>query len=250
MSVSVRFVTAKPYARFARRIKPWQIAPIVAPPYGAPMPKPHFNHVTTWVFDLDNTLYPPAARLFDQIETRMTQYVMDTLNVPRAEADQLRHQYWRDHGTTLAGLMRLHDLDPGPYLDHVHDISLDHLEPDADLAARIHALPGRKIVYTNGCGPYAERVIARRGLSGAFDSVYGVEHAGFRPKPEAEAFAAIFALDGVRPETAAMFEDEPRNLAAPYAMGMRTVHVAPERLEAAHIHHHTDDLSGFLARLV
>jgi len=214
------------------------------------MPKPHFSHVTTWVFDLDNTLYPPAARLFDQIETRMTQYVMDTLRVPRAEADQLRHQYWRDHGTTLAGLMRLHDIDPGPYLDHVHDISLDHLEADAELAARIRALPGRKIVYTNGCGPYAERVIERRGLNGAFDAVYGVEHAGFLPKPETGAFAAIFARDGTCPETAAMFEDDPRNLAAPHALGMRTVHVAPERLEAAHIHHHTDDLSGFLARLI
>jgi putative hydrolase of the HAD superfamily len=214
------------------------------------MPKPHFSHVTTWVFDLDNTLYPPAARLFDQIEARMTQYVMDTLRVPRAEADQLRHQYWRDHGTTLAGLMRLHDIDPGPYLEKVHDISLDHLDPDADLAACIRALPGRKIVYTNGCGPYAERVIDRRGLGGVFDAVYGVEHAGFRPKPEAEAFGAIFARDGVSPETAAMFEDEERNLAAPHAMGMRTVHVAPERLEAAHIHHHTDDLGGFLARLI
>ncbi|SEL21898.1 putative hydrolase of the HAD superfamily [Roseovarius azorensis] len=209
-----------------------------------------FNHVVTWVFDLDNTLYPPSARLFDQIEARMTQFVMDTLNVSRAEADRLRQAYWRDHGTTLAGLMRLHDLEPGPYLREVHDISLDHLEADPGLNAAIRALPGRRIVYTNGSAPYAERVIARRGLSGAFDAIYGVEHAGYRPKPEPEAFHAILARDGTTPGSAAMFEDDPRNLAAPHAMGMRTVHVAPERIEAEHIHHHTDDLGGFLARLI
>lgn len=214
------------------------------------MPKLDFAHVETWVFDLDNTLYPPSARLFDQIELRMTRYVMDTLRVSHAEADRLRHAYWRDHGTTLAGLMRLHDLDPGPYLQAVHDISLDHLEPDADLGTAIRALPGRRIVYTNGSTHYAERVIDRRGLAGAFDEVYGVEHAEYRPKPEAEAFETVLRRDGSLASCAAMFEDDPRNLQAPHAMGMRTVHVAPDRFEAAHIHHHTDDLSGFLARLV
>ena len=112
------------------------------------------------------------------------------------------------------------------------------------------ALPGRRIVYTNGSAPYAERVIAARGLDGLFDAVYGVEHAGFRPKPERIAFETVFAADGTDPARAAMFEDDARNLAAPHAMGMRTVHVAPERHEARHIHHHTYDLSGFLARLL
>jgi putative hydrolase of the HAD superfamily len=214
------------------------------------MAKQHFTHVTGWVFDLDNTLYPPQARLFDQIEVRMTQFVMDALGVDQTRANHLRSHYWKTYGTTLAGLMREHDVDPGPYLTHVHDISLDHLEVDHDLAAHIRALPGRKIVYTNGCGPYAERVIAARGLSGLFDAVYGVEHAGFLPKPEARAFQTVFAADGLDPTRAAMFEDDPRNLAAPHAMGMRTVHVAPNPHEGDHIHHHTDDLTGFLARLL
>ena len=214
------------------------------------MPKPHFTHVETWVFDLDNTLYPPHARLFDQIEVKMTQYVMDALGVDRPEADRLRRKYWHEHGTTLAGLMREHDVDPGPYLTDVHEISLEHLEREPELEAHIRALPGRKIVYTNGTAPYAQRVLEARGLGGVMDAVYGVEHAGFRPKPEREAFEAIFAADGVRPEAAAMFEDEPRNLAAPHQMGMRTVHVAPERHAAPHIHHHTDDLTAFLARLL
>lgn len=214
------------------------------------MAKQYFTHVTNWVFDLDNTLYPPEARLFDQIELRMTQFVMEALGVDQARANHLRSHYWHTYGTTLAGLMREHDVDPAPYLTHVHDISLDHLQVDHNLVAHIRALPGRKIVYTNGCAPYAERVIAARGLSGLFDAVYGVEHAGFLPKPETAAFTAIFAADGLDTSCAAMFEDDPRNLAAPHAMGMRTVHVAPDALVADHIHHHTDDLTGFLAKLL
>ena len=210
---------------------------------------PAFAHVDTWVFDLDNTLYPPSARLFDQIEVRMTQYVMDALGVDKAEADRLRVHYWRTHGTTLAGLMREHDIDPAPYLTDVHDISLHPLEPDPVLANHIGALPGRRIVYTNGCGPYAERVLAARGLDGLFDAVYGVEHADFHPKPDHRAFTTVFASDGLEPTRAAMFEDEPRNLAAPHALGMRTVHVADASEPADHIHHHTTDLTHFLTRV-
>ncbi|WP_413872129.1 pyrimidine 5'-nucleotidase [Albidovulum sp.] len=208
-----------------------------------------FTRVETWVFDLDNTLYPPAARLFDQIEARMTAYVMATLGVARDEADRLRADYWRLYGTTLAGLMHEHGVDPVPYLEDVHDIAVDHLAPDPALARAIGALPGQRVVYTNGSAPYARRVLDARGLSGAFDAVFGVEHAGFRPKPDRRAFETVFAAGGIDAARAAMFEDDPRNLAAPHAMGMRTVHVAAVPEPAPHIHHHTDDLAGFLARL-
>ncbi len=220
------------------------------PPKTGTMPKADFSHVRHWVFDLDNTLYHPSARLFDQIELRMTAYVMDALGVDKAEADRLRVHYWRTHGTTLAGLMREHDLDPDPYLVDVHDISFDVLTPDPDLAARIRDLPGRRIVYTNGSAPYAEQVLAARGLSGLFDAVYGVEHAGYHPKPDKNAFDQIFARDGLEPRTGAMFEDDVRNLAVPHGLGMKTVHVAPDPDPHDHIHHHTDDLTGFLGRLV
>ncbi|MGI3168715.1 pyrimidine 5'-nucleotidase [Pseudooceanicola sp. C21-150M6] len=208
-----------------------------------------FSHVTTWVFDLDNTLYPPAARLFDQIEQRMTDWVMDALKVDRKEADRLRALYWRDHGTTLAGLMRNHGVDPGPYLSYVHEIDLGGLVPDRGLADHIAALPGRKIVYTNGSAPYAQRVTAARGLEGLFDAFYGVEHAQFHPKPDRRAFEVVFALDGLDPQRAAMFEDDPRNLSVPHAMGLMTVHVAETALPQDHIHYHTDDLAGFLSCL-
>ena len=213
------------------------------------MPRDAFSHVETWVFDLDNTLYPPEVRLFDQIEVRMTDYVMQSLKVDRAEADRLRDHYWRTHGTTLAGLMREHGVDPGPYLTTVHDIDFSGLSVDAGLRAAIAALPGRRIVYTNGCEPYARRVLEARGIEDLFDAVYGVEHADFLPKPDRAAFDRVFGQDGLSPAAAAMFEDDARNLAAPHEMGMKTVHVAPAPEPAPHIHHHTDDLATFLRAL-
>ena len=219
------------------------------PPNACPVAA-DFAHVEAWVFDLDNTLYPPHMRLFDQIEARMTAYVVETLGVTEAEADHLRMHYWRPHGTTLAGLMQEHGIDPEPYLDAVHDISMHPLSPDPALAEVIAALPGRRIVYTNGSAPYARRVIEARGLAGLFDAVYGVEHANYRPKPQAEAFAQVFATDRLAPARAAMFEDDPRNLSVPHAMGMRTVHVAEAPTGCDHIHHHTDDLAAFLTRVL
>lgn len=219
------------------------------PHYLGGMVADQFSHVKSWVFDLDNTLYPPSARLFDQIEVKMTAWVMEALGVDAAEADRLRALYWDTHGTTLAGLMEVHGVEPDGYLHDVHDISFDVLEADAVLADRIGALPGRRIVYTNATEPYARNVLAARGLSEVFDAVYGVEHAGFQPKPRRAAFDAVFAADGLDPATAAMFEDDPRNLAVPHELGMRTIHVAPAALAAPHIHHHTADLSDFLSQL-
>ena len=208
-----------------------------------------FSHVTTWVFDLDNTLYPPSANLFGQIEVKMTDWMMRALDVDHAEANRLRALYWESYGTTLAGLMEVHGVAPDAYLQEVHDVSFDGLEADAVLAQRIAALPGRRIVYTNATEPYARNVLAARGLGDVFDAVYGVEHAGFQPKPRRAAFDAVFAADGLDPAKGAMFEDDPRNLAVPHELGMQTVYVAPAPLEAEHIHHHTADLSDFLSQL-
>ncbi|WP_417587946.1 pyrimidine 5'-nucleotidase [Pararhodobacter oceanensis] len=208
-----------------------------------------FQHVDTWVFDLDNTLYPPHMRLFDQIERKMVDYVIRTTGVDYAQAHHLRRSYWAEYGTTLAGLMAHHGVDPVPYLVEVHDIDFSVLDPDPELRAAITRLQGRRIVYTNGSAPYAERVLEARGLSGLFDAVYGVEDADYHPKPRAEAFDKVFTRDGLKTQTAAMFEDDPRNLKVPHDLGMRTVLVTPEHEAHDHVHHHTDDLTGFLTRL-
>ena len=207
-----------------------------------------FPHVATWVFDLDNTLYPPEARLFDQIEVRMTDWVMQALGVDRAEADRLRGHYWQTYGTTLAGLMAEHGVDPGPYLTHVHDIDSRSLTPTRGLRAAIAALPGRKIVYTNGCAPYAERVLAARGLDGPVRCGLRRRTCGLSPQARGRGLRDGLRRGRPRPRPRRDVRGRPAQpRRALMRMGMRTVHVAPEAEPAPHIHHHTDDLAGFLA---
>lgn len=214
------------------------------------MSKADFSHVTTWVFDLDNTLYPPHMRLFDQIEDKMTAYMVRELGVSHDVAHHMRSDYWSRFGTTLSGLMHEHDVDPDPFLDEVHDISFTPLSPDPQLREMIQSLPGRSIIYTNGTAPYAQQVLEARGLSGLFSDIYGIEHANYCAKPARQAFDTIFGADGLDTTKAAMFEDDHRNLQAPHDMGLRTVHVAPDAHQADHIHHHTDDLARFLRSLL
>ena len=215
------------------------------------MPDPAFDHVTHWVFDLDNTLYPPAVRLFDQIEVKMTDYMVQLLGIEPAAANELRQQYWQTYGTTLAGLMQEHDIAPDPFLHDVHQIDFSALMPDLDLAEAIAALPGRKIVYTNGTAPYARQVLSARALSGLFDAIYGVEHANYYPKPKAAAYELVFKRDGLAADRAAMFEDEARNLAVPFSLGMRTILVNGTRPEKAdNIDFETHDLTAFLRQIV
>lgn len=218
-----------------------------------------FEHVTTWIFDLDNTLYDPSARLFSQIETRMTAYVMRELRVDEAEANRLRNHYWRTHGTTLAGLMAEHGIEPVPYLHDVHDIDMTVLSPNPALAAMIRALPGRKIIHTNGDSLYASRVLAQLQLE-VFDAIFGVEEVDFHPKPDPRAYAAVIRAQGFDPARAAMFEDDPRNLKVPHSLGMRTILVgdgshgpdplASDHSHGPHVQAQTRDLLGFLGDLV
>lgn len=218
----------------------------------APMSRAAFTHVETWVFDLDNTLYPPTIRLFDQIEARMNTYVMETLGIGLEAASALRRHYWQTYGTTLAGLMQEHAVDPDPYLHHVHDIDLTAVPETPRLRAAIGRLRGRKIVFTNGSRRHAERVTTAIGLAGTFDALYGFEDAGYVAKPKPAAFASVFGRDGFATGRAAMFEDDPRNLAVPHGLGMRTVLVGALRDPAAtrpHVHHETDDLTDFLERI-
>jgi len=179
----------------------------------------------------------------------MQVFVAEFLGITQEKADTLRSKYWAQYGTTLAGLMQCHDMPPEPYMTDVHDIDFDVLSPDPHLAEHIAALPGRKIIYTNGSAPYARKVVSARGLDGLFDDIFGVEHAEWLPKPSRNAFEIVFEKADIRANTAAMFEDDPRNLQVPHQMGLRTIHVAPSATDHDHIHHHTDDLTDFLSQV-
>lgn len=210
----------------------------------------NFKHVNHWVFDLDNTLYPPEVCLFDQIEIKMTEWVSNELSISGKEANTLRESYWRKYGTTLAGLMLEHNIEPENYLTYVHDISFSNLKLDPLLKNLINSLPGRKIVYTNGTVPYAENVLNALGLESVFDHVYGIENANYFPKPKKAAYELIFRKDKLDPHKSAMFEDEPRNLKVPHLLGMNTVFVSPNFRKERFIDFHTKNLSGFLKHLL
>jgi putative hydrolase of the HAD superfamily len=181
--------------------------------------------IRNWIFDLDNTLYPARANLFARIDAKMTQFVSDLLDVDHDEAFRIQKTYFLDHGTTLAGLMREHRVDPHEFLGYVHDIEMDMLEKNAPLAAAIAKLPGRKLVFTNADTPYASRVLDRLGLGASFEAVHDIHAMNLRPKPEASAYAGLCAAFGINPAESLFVEDMARNLKPAKAIGMTTVWV-------------------------
>ncbi|GLQ34563.1 pyrimidine 5'-nucleotidase [Amylibacter marinus] len=207
--------------------------------------KTKFAHIDTWVFDLDHTLYSKEDCLFDQIEDLMVAYMKKALNIDETTANHLRKHYWQTYGTTLSGLMVEHNIAPEPFLAAVHDIDLGALSPDPALATAINALPGRKIIYTNGDKNHAVRVLAARGLSHCFEDIFGIEHAQYTPKPQRDAFEIIFQRAALSPQNAAMFEDDPRNLLVPHEMGLSTI-LVDQISTQPHIHYCTDQLTQFL----
>ena len=183
------------------------------------------SHIDTWIFDLDNTLYPARANLFARIDARMTAFIAELLGVDDAEAHRVQKAYFLGHGTTLAGLMAEHAVDPHAFLAYVHDIEMDVLEEDAPLAAALARLPGRKIVFTNGDKPYALKVLERLGLGGSFEGVHDIHAMDLAPKPQASAYAGLCAAFDIDPRTALFVEDMARNLKPAKAIGMTTVWV-------------------------
>jgi putative hydrolase of the HAD superfamily len=186
---------------------------------------PALSHVRNWIFDLDNTLYPASADLFRQIDQRMTAYVGRLLNVGPLEALRVQKAYFHGHGTTLAGLMAEHGVDPHTFLSEVHDIEMDVLEHDAPLAAALARLPGRKIVFTNGDRPYALKVLDRLGLGGSFEAVHDIHAMDLVPKPAESAYRGLCDAFSIDPAASLFVEDMARNLKPAKAIGMVTVWV-------------------------
>ena len=181
--------------------------------------------IRNWIFDLDNTLYPASARLFDQIDAKMGAFISQRLDVDLIEARRIQKGYFLGHGTTLAGMMADHGVNAHEFLAYVHDIEMDVLEENAPLAAAIAKLPGRKIVFTNADTPYASRVLDRLGLAESFEAVHDIHAMDLRPKPEASAYAGLCAAFGLDPAESLFVEDMARNLKPAKAIGMTTVWV-------------------------
>jgi putative hydrolase of the HAD superfamily len=218
---------------------------------------PDFRHVDVWIFDLDNTLYPAESRLFAQIEARMTLFVQEFLKLDREEARRVQKAYYREHGTTLSGLMRVNGVDPEAYLAFVHDIDISTLAADAPLARALQRLPGRRYVFTNGCRNHAGRILEKLALAHLFDDLWDIRTIEFRPKPDADSYRAVLGRAGAKPAHTAMFDDIPRNLAPAHELGCTTVWLANDsewskqgpdhpQVLPGHIDFETSDLCGFL----
>ncbi|CEG10668.1 pyrimidine 5'-nucleotidase [Afipia felis] len=221
-----------------------------------------FGHIDTWVFDLDNTLYPHHVNLWQQVDGRIRDFVAHQLKVDPAEAFRIQKDYYRRYGTTMRGMMTEHGVSPDDFLAYVHDIDHSPLEPNPAMGQALAKLPGRKLILTNASVAHAEKVLERLALGVTFDGVFDIISAEFEPKPARQTYRRFLDLHEVDAERAAMFEDLARNLAIPHEFGMTTVLVVPdgtqkvvreawemEGRDAPHVDHVTEDLTGFLAQL-
>lgn len=206
------------------------------------------RHVDTWLFDLDNTLYPLDSGLAERVSARITLFVERLTGLPSAEAHLLQKRYLAEHGLTLRGLMDHHGVDPHAYHAFLEQTPIDCLRPDPALAAALAGLPGRRLVFTNADDRHAERVLDHLGLSDLFADIFHIACAEFLPKPDPECFARIIAAHAIIPARTAFFDDAPRNLAPAAALGMTTVLVGPAALgEApAFVDHLAPELTQFL----
>ena len=217
---------------------------------------PALSHIRAWIFDLDNTLYPASADLFGLMDKRMTAYVARTLGIAdMAEAYRVQKSFFQQHGTTMAGLMAEHAIDPHHYLADVHDIDLSVLAEDARLARLIARLPGRKLIFTNGDEPYARKVLAKLGLSETFEAIHDIHASAYKPKPHEASYASMIAGLGVDPAQSVFVEDMARNLAPAKALGMTTVWLdngseQGHDADRSYVDHHITDLADWLHSLL
>jgi putative hydrolase of the HAD superfamily len=186
---------------------------------------PRLAHIRDWVFDLDNCLYPASTGLFALIDERMTAYIGRLLGCDAAEAKRVQKAHFHEHGTTLAGLMKGHDVDPYHFLAEVHDIPLDRVKPDERLGRLLPRLPGRRFLFTNGDAPYARRVLEAIGVHGHFDDLHDIHASELRPKPDPHGYALLCAQFGIDPQHALLADDMAQNLAPAKQLGFTTVWV-------------------------
>jgi putative hydrolase of the HAD superfamily len=221
-----------------------------------------FDHIDTWVFDLDNTLYPHHVNLWQQVDARIGEFIGAYLKISPQEARVIQKDYYKRYGTSMRGMMTLHGVRADDYLAYVHKIDHSPLEPNPAMGAAIAKLPGRKLILTNGSTDHAGAVLDRLGLATHFEAVFDIIAADLEPKPALQTYQKFLRVHGVSPEKSAMFEDLARNLVVPHELGMTTVLVVPDGVkkvvredwelegrDADFVDHVTDDLTGFLQRL-
>ena len=208
-----------------------------------------------WLFDLDNTLYSGATKVFDQVDKKMSEFISQKLNISKEEARKIQKNYFVEYNTTLNGMIKNHKIDASEFLKFVHDIDLSFLKRDSQLEEQIKKIRGKKIIFTNGSREHAENVTKRLGIDSYFDDIFDIESADFIPKPSLITYKKIIEKYKIEPQYSIFIEDIARNLKPAYQLGMKTVWIindepwAAEFSDSDFINYKVSKLSNFLKEI-
>ncbi len=170
------------------------------------------NKINTWIFDLDNTLYSADSGIFQQVHKLMGEFISKNLHLDMVDAKKLQSKYYKQHGTTLRGMMDNHGIDPDYFLDEVHKLDYSIVGPNNIMNEELYKLEGRKIIYTNANKKHALDVLERINLTNFFDEIFDIKMANYIPKPELKPYEQLINLFKIDPSTSAMFDDIAKNL--------------------------------------
>ena len=207
------------------------------------------------IFDLDNTLYSGKTKVFEQVDKKMSKYISNKLNISIAEAKKIQKNYFHEYNTTLNGMIKNHKISADEFLEFVHDIDIDFLQKDPDLAKEIEKLEGKKIIFTNGSKKHAINVTKRIGIDQYFDDIFDIVNANFIPKPAMESYKKLVEKHKIDPKLCVLVEDIARNLKPAYEMGMKTIWIennepwAKKFSDSDFINYKTNNLSEFLKKI-
>jgi len=208
-----------------------------------------------WIFDLDNTLYSGKTKVFEQVDKKMSKFISDKLKVSIEEAKKIQKNYFYEYNTTLNGMIKNHKIDANEFLEFVHDIDIDFLQKDLELAKQIEKLEGKKIIFTNGSRKHALNVTKRIGINQHFDDIFDIVDSDFMPKPSIEPYKKLIEKHKIDPKLSVFIEDIARNLKPAYEMGMKTVWIendepwAKKFSDSDFVNYTTNNLSDFLKKI-
>ena len=208
-----------------------------------------------WLFDLDNTLYSGNTKVFEQVDKKMSKYISEKLKVDIKEAKEIQKSYFYKYNTTLNGMIKNHQIDADEFLDFVHDIDVDFLKKDLDLAQQLEVLDGKKIIFTNGSRKHAINITQRIGIDQYFDDIFDIVDSEFIPKPAVEPYKKLVEKHKIDPNSCVFIEDIARNLKPAYEMGMKTIWIendepwAKKFSDSSFINYKTNNLSEFLKKV-
>ena len=183
----------------------------------------HFKKIDTWIFDLDNTLYSAESGIFQQVHELMGKFVSRELGIDIKTAKTIQKKYFKQHGTTLRGLMDNHGVNPDIFLKEVHNLDYSIVKPNNKLNNELAKLKGRKIIFSNANKEHVDQILKKLNLTDMFDKIFDIKSANYIPKPEIKPYREIIEKYKIEPRKAIMFDDIAKNLVPAKNVGFTSV---------------------------